>query len=112
MSKIDKAREVFNAQLEDLRAKADQYDHAINIRKMTIGELIEMIKSLKEIRKDLARKGKPTRRIFGLYRQYVEDYNMHVSVLMNLKNMLAAAREEAFLLELLLKEGEPVVSKV
>lgn len=108
MSKIDEARAHFNEQLDGLRAKADQFDHAINIRKMTISEIIELIKSLKEIRKDLARKDKSTKRIFGLYRKYVEDYNMHVGVLMNLKSMLAAAREEAFLLETLLKEGEAV----
>ena len=111
MSKIDVARERFNGQLEELRAKASQYDHAINIRKMTIGELMEFIKSLKEIRKDLARKNKSTKRIYELYKKFVEDYNMHVSVLMNLKRMLADAREEAFLLELLLK-GESVERKV
>lgn len=111
MSKIDVARERFTGQLEELRAKAAQYDHAINIRKMTIGELVEFIRSLKEIRKDLARKNQPTKRIFELYKKFVEDYNMHVGVLMNLKRMLADAREEAFLLELLLK-GDNVGGKV
>lgn len=111
MSKIDVARERFTGQLEELRAKAAQYDHAINIRKMTISELMEFIRSLKEIRKDLARKNQSTKRIFELYKKFVEDYNMHVGVLMNLKRMLADAREEAFLLELLLK-GDNVGGKV
>ncbi|MGL5565085.1 MAG: hypothetical protein ACRDC4_05070 [Plesiomonas sp.] len=103
MSKIDQAREHYTSVLEDLRVKTNQYDHAINIRKKTLEELVVLIRSLKEIIKDLARKNKSTGRLHRLKNQYVEDYKMHLGVLMNLKHMLAATRNEAYYLELLLK---------
>lgn len=104
MSKHDKAKELLQRHIDGFRDSANQYDHAINVRKKTIEGHVELIKSLKEIIKDLARKKKSTARVQDLYRKYVEDYNMHVSVLKNLKVMLANARDEEYLLGLLLKD--------
>lgn len=102
MSKINDAITHYTSVLNDLNQSIEGYSHHINIRKMTIGSHIEMIKSLKDIKKDLSRKGTSTRRIQELLNKFVEDYNMHVGALCNLKQMLAAKREEAYFLEMIL----------
>ena len=100
-----KAVELLREKKEAKEMDVAKYNHAINVRKKTVEQFSLYLKSLKDITRDLARKNVSTRFI-NATAQYVGDYNNHVAVLCNLKQMLAAAREEAYLLEIALKKLE------
>lgn len=104
--KSSKVVELLREKKEAKDMDVGKYNMAINVRKKTIEQYSLYLKSLKDITRDLARKNVSTRFINATRAQYVGDYNNHVAVLCNLKQMLAAAREEAHLLGIALNKLE------
>lgn len=102
--KKNEAVELLKSKINEAKARRDQLNHAINVRRMTIKEQSLVLKAMKDTIKCLNTRNVSTRHTNGMYQSLVEDYNIHTATIVQLKKMHSAAHEEAYLLELLLKE--------
>lgn len=100
--KKNEAIVLLQSKIDEVKARRDQLNHAINIRRMTIKEQSIILSGMKDVIKNLNSRGVSTRTAYQMYRQCVEDYNIHTGTIVNLKRMHSQAHEEAYLLELLI----------
>ena len=106
MSKMNEAVAYLKQNKKVQEDKIESFDFAINIRKNTISEMSILLKSMKGVIKTLNQRNQPTRRVFGLYAQLKEDYDNHVTLLVQLKELLSTARTEAYYLSLVIDKLE------
>lgn len=102
--KKNEATALLKTKIDEIKARRDQLNHAINIRRMTIKEQSDILSGMKSVIKSLNSRGVSTRTVYQMYRQCVEDYNIHTSAIVHLKKMHSQSHEEAYLLELLINK--------
>lgn len=100
--KKNEAIVLLQSKIDEAKARRDQLSHAINIRRMTIKEQSVILSGMKDVIKGINSRGVSTRTAHQMYRQCVEDYNIHTATIVQLKKMHSKAHEEAYLLELLI----------
>lgn len=107
MKKIDQVI----SRLEDLKAEATQREaqtnHAINLRKKLVEQGSLLLRSYKDLIKQMTRQGISTKHINKVRMEAVYEYQQHVAVLVNLKQMNAEARNQVFDFTQALEELKP-----
>lgn len=93
-------RQAMIARLEGLKEEATQREsqtnHAINLRKKLVEQGALLLRSYKDLIKDMNRRGVKTKHINKVRTEAVFEYQQHVSVLGQLKKMNAEARNQMF----------------
>lgn len=95
----EKAIKLLKEEVETLNAKASNFSHAIDVRRVTVERTAKDLKGIKSLIKMVDRNGLTKRYANGIYGQMVEDHNQHLAVLCQLKSLLKDVREEIFLKE-------------
>lgn len=88
------------ARLEGLKDEATQREaqtnHAINLRKKLVEQGALLLRSYKDLIKEMNRRGVKTKHLQKIRTEAVYEYQQHVNVLVQLKQMNAEARNQMF----------------
>lgn len=104
-------REQVIARLEGLKDEATQRErqtnHAINLRKKLVEQGALLLRSYKDLIKQMTRQGISTKHINKIKTEAVYEYQQHVNVLVQLKTMNAEARNQMYDFDQALVEIKP-----
>lgn len=96
MQKREQVVERLQANLDEATQREAQTNHAINLRKKLVEQGALLLRSYKDLIKQMTRQGISTKHINKVKTEAVFEYQQHVNVLVQLKRMNAEARNQMF----------------
>lgn len=107
MQKREQVIERLEGLLEEATQREGQTNHAINLRKKLVEQGALLLRSYKDLIKQMARQGISIKHIVKIKTEAVYEYQQHVNVLVQLKRMNADARNQMFDFAQALEELKP-----
>lgn len=107
MLKPEQAIERLQGLLDEATQREAQTSHAINLRKKLVEQGSLLLRSYKDLIKQMARTGISTKHINKIKTEAVYEYQQHVNVLCQLKRMNADARSQVYDFTQVLEELKP-----